>query len=62
MTSVDFISIYCSQQQQAIHQNRSAIKSIFGQIHAPREFSGFGEDITTLPRLDGTVGNLTEIA
>jgi DNA repair protein SbcC/Rad50 len=48
--------------QEAIRQNRSSIEAIFGKIHAPREFSGLGEDITTLRRLDGTVANLTEIS
>lgn len=48
--------------EQAIQQNRSAIESIFGQIHAPHEFLGLGDQITTLRRLDGTVSSLAEIS
>jgi ABC-type phosphate/phosphonate transport system ATPase subunit len=48
--------------EDAIRQNRAAIESIFGQIHAPHEFSGLGKEITTLRRLDGTTANLSEIS
>lgn len=48
--------------QSAIQQNRAAIEEIFGQIHAPHEFSGLGDDITTLRRRDDTIANLTEIS
>ena len=48
--------------EQAIQQNRSAIESIFGQIHSPHEFVGLGDQITSLRRLDGTLSSLTEIS
>lgn len=48
--------------EQAIQQNRSAIESIFGQIHAPHEFLGLGDEITILRRLDGTVSSLAQIS
>lgn len=48
--------------QDAIGQNRSAIESIFGQIHAPHEFAGLGDEVTTLRRLDGTLAKLSDIS
>ncbi|MBM7485178.1 exonuclease SbcC [Bradyrhizobium sp. USDA 3686] len=48
--------------QEAISHNRLAIESIFGQIHAPQEFAGLGDEVTTLRRLDGTLAKLSDIS
>ncbi len=37
----------------ALRQNRAAIEAIFSRIHSPAEFSGLGDNLTTLMRKGG---------
>ncbi|QDV62039.1 hypothetical protein [Crateriforma conspicua] len=49
--------------EEALRQNRMAIEGIFARIHSPPEFSGLGEDLTTLVRKkDGAVAGLQQIS
>jgi len=49
--------------EEALRQNRIAIEGIFARIHSPPEFSGLGENLTTLVRKkDGTVAGLQQIS
>jgi DNA repair exonuclease SbcCD ATPase subunit len=49
--------------ETALRQNRIAIESIFSQIHAPAEFSGLGDSLTTLVRKGGgALANLQQIS
>lgn len=46
----------------ALKQNRTAIEAIFSRIHSPAEFSGLGDNLTTLKRKSGGDASLREIS
>lgn len=46
----------------ALKQNRAAIEAIFSRIHSPAEFSGLGDNLTTLKRKHGGDATLREIS
>ena len=47
----------------ALKQNRAAIEDIFSRIHSPAEFSGLGDNLTTLRRKsDGGTATLQQIS
>jgi exonuclease SbcC len=48
--------------QAAIRENRKAIETIFGRIHAPYEFAGLGKELTSLVRTDGGDASLSQIS
>ena len=49
--------------ESALQENRTAIETIFSQIHAPAEFRGLGTNWTTLIRkADESEAKLTEIS
>ncbi len=49
--------------KSALERNRASIEAIFARIHAPAEFSGLGQSITSLVRKsNGAQANLGEIS
>ena len=52
-----------SAMEAALQENRTAIETIFSQIHSPAEFRGLGPTWSTLIRkMDGREAKLTEIS
>lgn len=51
-----------SAMQSALGENRTAIETIFSQIHSPAEFRGLGSTWLTLIRKSGGEAKLTEIS